>query len=883
MKYIARSGTSSQLGGKGYGLMQLETGGFLVPEWFALSSAAFEDSLNDSQRGALQKRNIHEIRSALSDVAVSPAVLSEINAALHELPYNGGKFAVRSSAADEDSFNCSFAGQLESYLCVPAEAVAEKVAAVWRSGFSERVLEYRSGKGRSLAPTMAPAVVIQRMVDAKSSGVAFSADPVTGRRGIVVISAVWGLGTALVSGDSDADIYEVDRRGQIIRALIATRKMRHCHDPAALAGVSVCRLVSEDQNSRVLTDDQARDIADIARRISRRLGQAQDIEWAIENGKLYLLQARPITTLRDLPDPDAARNIWDNSNITESYSGITTPLTFSFARAAYEAVYRELGHVLKVADSKLAAHGQTLQHMLGLIRGRVYYNLLNWYRILAVLPGFTLHRRFMEQMMGVKESLPDDVVDKLPVATFLARVRDAWQLCCMLAAMVGNYFTLDRKTRRFHLRLNRALAGPVPSLADMRAEELAEYYHTLMQQVLTRWDAPLLNDFFTMIFHGLLRQLSQGWLKGGDELVNELVRAQGGMISLEPASRLREMAGMAVRDPELVRILRKGEPAESERAIRQIPPLSRKYDEYLAKFGERCLEELKLESPTLHDDPSLLLHSIGELAQGIAAGRASNAEPYRAVSAEQRVSETLRRHPLRRLIFRWVLRNARKGIRTRENLRFERTRLFGRVRRIFVELGSRLRALDLLEDPRDIFYLQVEEVLGFIHGTAATTKLMALVALRKHEFDEFRGQPAPPDRFETRGLVYQGNKFRSPAIAEALSSSGEERHGLGSCPGRVRGRVRVVTDARAAVVPAGCILVAERTDPGWIMLFAGAAGMIVERGSLLSHSAIVSREIGIPSVVSVPGATAWLRDGDLVEIDGGQGIVRRLGSEEAHA
>jgi rifampicin phosphotransferase len=879
VKYIRTAGTPCELGGKGYGLARLEAEGFPVPEWFAVSAAAFQDSLNDRQKRALAGGDGAQIRAALEDLIVSPDVSAELNAALRQLSDNGVRYAVRSSAADEDSANRSFAGQLESYLSVPPYAVADKAAAVWRSGFSERVLEYRSREQKGSVSNLAPAVVIQRMIDAQSAGVAFTADPVSGRRGVVVISAVFGLGSALVSGEADADVYEIDRSGNIVRAFVAAKKIRVAHDTAAGGRQSS----SEVQNARVLTDEQAREIAALARQISRRMGREQDIEWAIESGKIYVLQTRPITTLRDLPDPDAVRSLWDNSNITESYSGITTPLTFSFALAAYERVYRELCRILKVSESKIARHEQILGHMLGLIRGRVYYNLLNWYRMLALLPGFKVNRRFMEQMMGIKEPLPEDVVKTLSADSFRERARDAWQLGRMLGALVWNCFTLRRITERFYARLNHALADPVDLLAGMRVDELAAYYHNFLGQVLTRWDAPLLNDLFTMVFHGLLRQLCQRWLRAGDELANDLVRAQGGMISLEPATRLREMAQIAAGHPQLVEVLRRGHAAESARAIREIPELSQKCDEYLSKFGERCLEELKLESVTLHDDPSLLLRSIGEVAQGISAKNASAAEPPSSGSAKQRAREALGHDPLRRLIFTWVLRNARSGIRARENLRFERTRVFGRVRRIFVEIGNRLSASDVLENPRDIFYLQVEEVLAFIHGTAATTNLKELVALRKREFEEMRRQLAPTDRFETHEPVYQGNRFQSPTDKQKPLADGEERQGLGSCPGRVRGRVRVIKDAPTTPPPAGSILVAERTDPGWVMLFAAAAGLVVERGSLLSHSAIVSREIGIPSVISVPGVTQWLRDGDLVEIDGGEGIVRRLQSEAAHA
>jgi pyruvate,water dikinase len=223
-----------------------------------------------------------------------------------------------------------------------------------------------------------------------------------------------------------------------------------------------------------------------------------------------------------------------------------------------------------------------------------------------------------------------------------------------------------------------------------------------------------------------------------------------------------------------------------------------------------------------------------------------------------------------------VLRSARARVRDRENLRFERTRLFGRVRAIFVELGRKLHALDLLEHPRDIFYLEKDEILGFVDGTTSTTDLKGLVALRKAEFDRFREMEPPADRFETRGIVHQGNAFEGKC--DAVAQDSDMRSGLGCCPGVVRGPVQLVTCPTTAMLNRGDILVAERTDPGWIMLFPAAAGLVVEHGSLLSHSAIVAREMGIPAVVSVGGVTRWLKTGDWVELDGSRGVVTRLKS-----
>ena len=214
-------------------------------------------------------------------------------------------------------------------------------------------------------------------------------------------------------------------------------------------------------------------------------------------------------------------------------------------------------------------------------------------------------------------------------------------------------------------------------------------------------------------------------------------------------------------------------------------------------------------------------------------------------------------------------------MRDRENLRFERTRLFGHVRRVFVELGRRLHAEGQLSEARDIFFLEIDELLGYLAGSATTTKLKPLVVLRQAEFAEYRTGEPPPGRFTTRGTAIHG---RLPSGVESVRSNcqGDQRKGIGCSPGFVRGRVRKITDPRNAVIDGQEILVTEHTDPGWVLLFPSAAGLLVERGSLLSHSAIVAREIGLPTVVAIDGLTAWLNDGDQIEFDGSTGWVWRL-------
>lgn len=617
-------------------------------------------------------------------------------------------------------------------------------------------------------------------------------------------------------------------------------------------------------------------IAELARKASRHFGKPQDIEWAIERGRLYLLQSRPITALQTLPDPAGERNLWDNSNIAESYGGITTPLTFSFARRAYESVYREFCRILRVSESVIQDNDTTFRRMLGLIRGRVYYNLFSWYRVLALLPGFTVNRQFMEQMMGVKEGLPDEIVKELTGGT-AARLRDALNLWVSLNGLLLNHYQLPSKIKRFYRRLDEAL-DPTADINSMNADQLVGHYHELERKLLTRWDAPLINDFFAMIFYGVLRSLSAKWCQDDEQsLQNDLLAGEGGMISAEPAQRVREMAEMIREDSGFVELLTEGDLVRIEAAIDNNASLKKAYAAYLDKFGDRCLDELKLESATLHDDPLLLLRSIGQFARRLREHEAKEPGSVEAeirAKAEARVATALERHPLKRMIYRWVLKHARYRVRDRENLRFERTRLFGRVRRVFVELGKRMYADDLLDHPRDIFYLEVDEALGFVEGTTVSTDLNGLVKLRKDEFARYEEMEPPSDRFETLGMVYQGNAFRSRDDAAEVTDG--DLKGIGCCPGVVRGPVRVVRDPRKASLQSGEILVAERTDPGWIMLFPAAAGILVERGSLLSHSAIVARELGIPAVVSVAGITRSLVDGDWVEFDGSSGVIRRI-------
>lgn len=793
------------LGGKGAALARLGALCFEVPPWFAIPP----------------------------DAAFTPSELQT-----HIDTLGPGSFAVRSSGHAEDGAEHSFAGQFDSYLGISSAQVFGKIAQVRASADSDAIRAYC--REHRLPKPSAPTVIVQRMIHPRCAGVAFSADPVTGERGTAVISATEGTGEKLVSGEVDGETWKISRSVNIIS---------RPEDPA-IAGADAIT------------------VAALARHCEAASGCPQDIEWAIdENGKLWLLQSRPITTLTLTPDPHDTLRVWDNSNIAESYGGVTTPLTFSFARRIYESAYREFCVLMSVPRSRIARSDDVFPQMLGLIRGRVYYNLVSWYRVLALLPGFRLNRGFMEKMMGVREPMPDEIVAKIISENQTSKLSDSLALIRTCTGLLRQLIGLPRRIARFENLLNAALAAPPLTPGEMTGDELTALYRDLERQLLKKWDAPLVNDFFAMLFYGILSSLCEKW--AGDEtgtLQNDLLLDSGEIISAEPPRRIMAMSLIAKAQPGLPAFLANHEiPVPKKlKAIRENAKLAPLFESYLTDFGDRCMEELKLESPTVRDDPGSLLISIGSMA----LRPPSEAAPQPAPPS---VSLPAWKKPL----FNYVLRQARERIRCRENLRFERTRLFGTVRRILRELGNRLHADSILADPQDVFYLELGEILSAYEATGSTAALAELAARRRAEFQGYDNTPAPPDRFQTRGPIHRHAHFESTAPPPTTVSS---LKGTGACPGIVRGRVRVVLDPRGARLEPGEILVARQTDPGWVVLFPAAAGLLVERGSLLSHSAIVSRELRLPCIVSLPGITTTLTTGDLVEMDGTRGTITLLES-----
>ncbi|MEN0051277.1 MAG: PEP-utilizing enzyme, partial [Bacteroidota bacterium] len=288
-------------------------------------------------------------------------------------------------------------------------------------------------------------------------------------------------------------------------------------------------------------------------------------------------------------------------------------------------------------------------------------------------------------------------------------------------------------------------------------------------------------------------------------------------------------------------------------------------------FGERCVGELKLETISYSQAPELFVKVIKSyVEQGVMQKKAhSNIENELRTNAEDQIFNQLKNKPLKRWWFKFVLRQARDLVSNRENLRYERTRGFGMVRRIFTALGKQLPKL---AHPRDVFYLKLAEIKQ-IGSHGFQEELLEKIEERKAEFTAYQTQKPPQERFFTYGNDFSDKYIYSTEKLETIEG---DLKGIGCCPGRVQGKVRIVRDPNEIESLNGDILVTSSTDPGWVTLFPTAAAIIVERGSLLSHSAIVSREMGIPCIVSVTGLLRTLKTGDEVWMDGSTGEIKLL-------
>ncbi|MCH2039623.1 MAG: phosphoenolpyruvate synthase [Saccharospirillaceae bacterium] len=900
----------SQLGGKAHNLAFLSRFGFNVPQWWVVPVAAFELQLQlpfegDVTLGAWIQQQLAPfaieaddgnaqqevdnagltqaaelIQQRLGEVGLHPEILSAIRAELPQHDLTDEFWAVRSSVVGEDSAGASFAGQMDSYLYQKGEAaIAESVLKVMQSAFNARALAYRLQKGLSVVDIQA-AVIIQRMLDAEVSGVMFTANPVNGNRSQALISATWGCGEGLVSGICNADEITVGLYDNSIDAQTADKDIALRQGPE---GGTVELEVEENLRQQLcLSEAQILALRDAGKEIAESYQSPQDIEWCVRDNQVYILQARPVTSLPEKnPDEDRLQ-VWDNSNIQESYCGVTTPLTFSFANRAYKTVYEQTMRLIGVKGDVIQAHQPMLENMLGLVRGRVYYNINNWYRGLLFLPSFKTNKADMERMMGLQD--PVDLIQDRELTTKekLARIP---QVIRALFSLLSRFRKMDQLVEGFRSMFAEQYASvPREQLHTYSMDQLIELSRSLDENLLQRWTTPIVNDFYVMMMNGKVhRWLEKINIENIDLVQNNLLSGEEGIESTEPTKYLLRLCDQARTQPELLSVLQE---VENEQLLtllqQQFPSFHAQCLDYIERYGDRTMGELKLESKTLRQDASFMFAILKNFLTRddlTLETLAQNEAKFRA-DAEQQVFPLLKQKLGGRALtkFKKDLAKLRDAIRNRENMRLARTRMFGLYRDIYRQLGEQLAFYGQLDDAEDIFYLSVEDIYAYSDGRSISAVLRPLVAARKAEFAEYETEQEPAHHFHTHGVVYCNNDYEYP-FQEEIPLSGNELKGTGCYPGIVENNIRLIFSPEDELNLDGQILCTVRTDPGWAPLFPTAGGILVERGSTLSHSAVVARELGIPAVVGIPGLTSIVKDRESVRMDGSSGRVVRLDVE----
>ncbi len=849
------------LGGKAKNLFRLIEIGIKVPPFIVLPQEVLTALLPEK----MEDWDYEKITGFIQQIHIPQNTIEDIVSQLPAANY----FAVRSSATDEDNTDFSFAGQFESYLFVTKENLADQIKSVWCSAFSKRVMEYR--ENNNLHHTSGIAVIIQEMIDAEAAGVAFGINPVNGNKNEKWVNVVFGLGEGLVSGRLNADQFIITNG--TITTQLADKTHQIVLDSANNGGIKQIAVAKEKQNLSSLTVALIFELGTILENLDKEYGTPQDIEFAVKDDNLFILQARPVTTLHKIKDKTETYIVWDNSNIIESYPGVTTPLTFSFISQSYEGAYKLFCGYLGVSQNIIKQNERVFANTLGLINGRVYYNLKTWYHMLAMAPGYSINARFMESMMGVKERFD------IPENYRLSKEKAWWQIIKMSVNMYLRFLSLGEKRKEFTALLNTIIYDYKKiNFAEKKAGELMQLYLVFEKTLLNEWKAPLLNDFFAMIGYGMLQKLCKKYgVSNNPNIHNDLLCGSSDIISTQPIHRSialataisadRGLKGLFLSENEII-IWKK----LSEQQEEKYRSLKKDIDSYIADFGDRCIGELKLETISYTQEPSKFIKVLKSYVEtGITAAKTSGkTEEEIRRNAERELEKALKNKWYKKWKLKRTLKTARDLVSSRENLRYERTRAFGMVREIFSAIGQRFYSGGIIENARDIFYLTKEEIFSFIEGTSVTQNIKALIALRKKEFENYRQQEPPSERFATYGTVYNSNDFFNLSKVE---KPGGDLKGIGCCPGIVRGKVKVISDPDNASPLNGDILVTSSTDPGWVTLFPAASGIITERGSVLSHSAIVSREMGKPCIVSVPGLLKTLKTGDEIEMDGSTGLI----------
>lgn len=547
---------------------------------------------------------------------------------------------------------------------------------------------------------------------------------------------------------------------------------------------------------------------------------------------------------------------WDNANIIESYPAVCSPLTFSFARFIYKEVYAQTAGVFGYSPAFIRDKSRQLETLLGYHGGRFYYNLETWCELVAYLPGFADNPGVLQEMMGVR---PEDRIEIAPKPLSFR------QKIALLTRILGLYRGHARAVENWleEFEENRQVIQGLLAGAKTADEAFAVYVE-IEKRFLLNWRVPIINDIFTMIFSGRLRKWSRSAL--GHELDPKMLFSIGKSGNAEMVVRLRQIVELIRANVPVREAFLRATPSRRLHLLTSEKLLRESVEAFLRDFGLRNGHDLKLETPNIQEDPEALADIIAEYLHHSVESRGNS--PESGDTSEALALQELRGLSLhKRMLGRWLMYRTREVVRHREVMRTRRSQAFGLVRQVFLILGKDFEARGLLQDRADIFMLETEEIFNVVRGLSTLRSLHQLVEVRRAEAKQYQGE-IMPDHFQTKGIP----SLSIPKPEKVQKASGELR-GVPNYPAIVEGEVLVLDKPDLAAQVRGKIVVCPFTDPSWVPIMGLVKGLIVERGGLLSHAAIVSRELELPSILGVKGAVSTLKTGWIVRMDSTNGTV----------
>lgn len=843
----SRSVPRELVGPKAASLCTLRRLRLKVPPCFFVTTVAFRAHLDANGlrpqiavRLSKTPEATKEIRRIIAQAPLTGPLREQVATAYDRL--GAAVVAVRSSATAEDLPGYSFAGQYETILGVKSlEECLDAVKKCWASLWTERSFEYRRRNGID-HPPVEMAIIVQQQIEPEAAGVAFSIDPVTGSRSRIVIESCRGLGEALVAGQVQPD-----------RILLRKKNLELIRQ----------NLVADEPS---LSLRSARKLARSVRRIEKRLGGPQDVEWAVRDGTLWFLQARPITAIPELK-PWEDRQVWTNPNVSEVFPEVVTPLTYSVVLLMFQPLF----------DSVFRLFGADLRRspLIGLVAGRIYFNVN--LGLAAARPfvspvkaaglnslfGGEQNRHFERGEFDLCEEDLPDLGFSWPryIASWPGIVRNL----VAHRSSKGDAFMVNLKAANDLLTRFDSGAVPTEELLRMVRQEL----HGNMKE------CDLLSFWPGTVAAGVLQKACRDWLGDTDQgLGYRLLAAQGGIADTEAGLDLWRLAVLAHEDQQTeARLLSEGGwdaigpgLARADHGRRFVTA----WERFRATHGQHCHNELELSSPRWAETPDYILGLVQGYLRSL--DRANPLEKQRQLAEErERLTEQCRRrltNPVKRWLFNWSLRRTQKLTRDRENWKNEAVRFLAVFRRVFLELGERLRQDGILADRNDIFFLELSEIEPVVQGRAGFD-IPQRIAQRQAEYEWSRTQTPPP--------VVVGRYDPQKHVASKIDADAKVLKGIAVSPGVATGKARVITHPHDGQhVEPGEILVAPVTNPAWTPYFLPAAGVVMDMGGVLSHGAIIAREYGLPAVVNVGPASKIVQTGQTIRVDGDRGTVTIL-------